>query len=106
MTKYEKLYERIIVRGEVKGIRFDDLRFFLERSGFLLKKVTGDHFLYVIEGVKRPVNIQPSGNEAKSYQLKQVRAVFNEKPSRNLPTLVGRGMRISRYVLNDFHFVY
>ena len=78
MTKYEKLYEKIVIRGITKGIGFDDLRYFLERTGFALRKITGDHYLYVMDGLQRPINIQPVGSEAKPYQVKQVKNVIRQ----------------------------
>ena len=43
-------------------------------------------------------------DEARTMEM--FKEEFNEKPSRNLPTLVGRGMRISCHVLSNSHFVY
>lgn len=36
-------------------------------------RVRGDHFIYTKENVQEIINIQPEGNKAKAYQVKQVR---------------------------------
>lgn len=37
--------------------------------------IKGDHFIYSMEGVDEILNVQPNGNKAKPYQVKQVRSV-------------------------------
>ena len=39
-------------------------------------RVRGDHFIYSKEGVDEIINIQPNGNKAKAYQVKQVRMLI------------------------------
>lgn len=36
----------------------------------------GDHFAFTKDGVEEIVNIQPAGNKAKPYQVKQVREII------------------------------
>jgi hypothetical protein len=47
----------------------------LERLGFDCR-IRGDHFIYTMDGVDEILNIQPSGNKAKPYQVKQVRELI------------------------------
>jgi hypothetical protein len=39
-------------------------------------RTKGGHFIYTKEGVAEIVNLQPDGNKAKAYQVKQVRALI------------------------------
>jgi len=72
MGKYSKLWMRIL-SGKVDGnIRFSDLRQLLLRVGFE-ERIRGDHHILVRDGVEEIINIQPDGNKAKPYQVKQIR---------------------------------
>ena len=57
------------------AIRFDDVCSLLERLGFD-KRVKGSHHLFRKTGVEERINLQREGNNAKPYQVKQVRAVI------------------------------
>jgi len=57
------------------AIRFDELCTLLERLGFE-KRVKGSHHLFRMAGVEEKINLQRAGNNAKPYQVKQVRAVI------------------------------
>lgn len=57
------------------AIRFDDLCSLLESLGFD-KRVKGGHHLFRKTGVEERINLQREGNNAKPYQVKQVRAVI------------------------------
>lgn len=62
-----------ILRGSSdQNVAFDDLRYVLSRLGFL-ERIKGDHFIFSRDGVMEIINLQPIGNEAKAYQVKQVR---------------------------------
>ena len=58
-----------------KSILFADLRAVLDRLGFQCR-IKGDHFIYTKDGVEEIINIQPVGNQAKPYQVKQVRNII------------------------------
>ena len=75
MSQYEKLLLSILSGTRDKGILFSDLRAVLDRLGFQCR-IKGDHFIYTKEGVEEIINIQPVGNRAKPYQVKQVRNVI------------------------------
>ena len=47
----------------------------LENLGFQ-KRVKGSHHIFRKAGVEEKVNLQRDGNNAKPYQVKQVRAVL------------------------------
>ena len=57
------------------AIRFDDLCTLLESLSFE-KRVKGGHHLFRKAGVEERINLQRDGNNAKPYQVKQVRAVI------------------------------
>ena len=48
-----------IVRGDVANVAFDDLAGLLLRLGFMLRRTTGSHHIYVHQEVPQAVNIQP-----------------------------------------------
>lgn len=75
MSQYEKLLLSILSGTRDKGILFADLRAVLDRLGFQCR-IKGDHFIYTKDGVEEIINIQPTGNKAKPYQVKQVRNVI------------------------------
>lgn len=54
------------------NIFFSDLQKILELLGFQCR-IKGDHFVYWMEGIEEIINIQPMGNKAKPYQVKQIR---------------------------------
>jgi predicted RNA binding protein YcfA (HicA-like mRNA interferase family) len=47
----------------------------LENLGFQ-KRVKGSHHMFRKSGVEEKINLQRDGNNAKPYQVKQVRAVL------------------------------
>lgn len=75
MSQYEKLLLSILCGTQDKSILFTDLRTVLERLGFHCR-VRGDHFIYTKDGIEEIINIQPAGNKAKPYQVKQVRNII------------------------------
>lgn len=75
MSQYEKALLAILSGSRDKNILFVDLRTVLDRLGFQCR-IKGDHFIYTKEGVEEIINIQPTGNKAKPYQVKQVRQII------------------------------
>ena len=57
------------------NIAFTDLQKLLTALGFQ-HRTKGSHFIYWRDGVEEIINIQPNGNKAKSYQVKQVRNII------------------------------
>jgi predicted RNA binding protein YcfA (HicA-like mRNA interferase family) len=57
-----------------QNIKFSDLQKLLTALGFEYR-VRGDHFIYYKSGVEEIINIQPQGNKAKPYQVKQIRSL-------------------------------
>ena len=48
----------------------------LERRGWTLLRISGSHHIFSRNGVEEIINIQPKGNKAKPYQVKQVRMLI------------------------------
>lgn len=70
-----KAYEAVMSGKCDNNIKFSDLRKVLENAGFQCR-IKGDHFIYTRSDIADIVNIQPIGNKAKAYQVKQVRILF------------------------------
>ncbi len=75
MSQYEKILSSILTGTKDSNILFKDLQTVLERLGFQCR-IKGDHFIYTKDGVEEIINIQPMGNQAKPYQVKQVRNII------------------------------
>ena len=75
MSQYEKLLLSILSGTRDKKLLFSDLRVVLDRLGFQCR-IKGDHFIYTKAGIEEIINIQPAGNMAKPYQVKQVRGII------------------------------
>lgn len=72
MSTTEKLLQSIMSGRQDRNIKFRDLQKILDTLGFEYR-IRGDHFIYFYEGLTENINIQPVGNMAKPYQVKQVR---------------------------------
>lgn len=75
MSQYEKLLLAVLSGTRDKNILFADLQTVLDRLGFQCR-IKGDHFIYTRDDVEEIVNLQPAGNKAKPYQVKQVRNII------------------------------
>lgn len=72
MPTIEKLMQSILSGTKDSNIKFMDLQKILDILGFY-HRVKGDHFIYYKDGIQEIINIQPIGNKAKAYQVKQIR---------------------------------
>lgn len=75
MSKYDKLLYDILSGRKDSSISFSDLCKILTLLGFSVR-IKGDHFIYFKDGIDEIINIQPKGNSAKAYQVKQVRNII------------------------------
>lgn len=75
MSQYHKVLLSIISGVRDSNILFSDLQNVLNILGFDCR-IRGDHFIYTRNGVEEIINIQPAGNKAKAYQVKQVRNII------------------------------
>lgn len=72
MAAIERSYLSILSGMQDKNIKFRDLQRLLDVLGFECR-IRGDHFIYSYSRYPENINIQPAGNMAKPYQVKQVR---------------------------------
>ena len=75
MPTIDKILQDVMCGVKDKNIKFVDLQKLLESLGFQCR-IKGDHFIYYKSGVDEIINIQPDGNKAKPYQVKQVRNII------------------------------
>jgi predicted RNase H-like HicB family nuclease/predicted RNA binding protein YcfA (HicA-like mRNA interferase family) len=75
MGRKKKLLLRIVQGRSDNNIAFSELTKLLESLGFQVR-IRGSHHLYRKEGIQEMINLQKDGNNAKPYQVKQVRAVL------------------------------
>lgn len=75
MRKYAKLMQKILAGSGDANIEVSDLCRLLVRLNFD-KRVRGSHHIFTREDVEEILNLQPKGNKAKAYQVKQVRNIL------------------------------
>ncbi len=75
MSQREKLLFSVLSGVQDRNISFADLCSLLSYLGFDCR-VKGDHFIYTKDGIDEIINIQPDHNQAKPYQVKQVREII------------------------------
>jgi predicted RNA binding protein YcfA (HicA-like mRNA interferase family) len=75
MGKYEKLRAKILAGSSDGNIEFISFCQLLVRLGFE-ERVKGGHHIFTRGDVNEIINLQPKGNKAKPYQVKQVRAIL------------------------------
>ena len=75
MGKWDKLLDRVLRGTSDANISFDDLCGLLERLGFE-RRTRGSHNVFRRPGVAEKPNLQRSGNNAKVYQVRQVRDII------------------------------
>jgi len=77
MGKHEKFLLKVLMGSSDKNIDFNDLCNFLKRLGFL-EYTRGSHHMFRKEGIEEKINLQREGNNAKPYQVKQVRNIIQK----------------------------
>lgn len=75
MPTNEKIFLEIMCGSKDTNIRFSELQKLLDALGFQCR-IKGDHFIYYKDEITEIINIQPDGNKAKPYQVKQVRSLI------------------------------
>lgn len=77
MTRIDKLYERLLANPRVT-LSFRDFEKLLKAFGFELARTTGSHRQYVHPKLTRPLPVQPSSKDAKSYQVREFLELVEE----------------------------
>ena len=67
-----KILQSVLSGKKDNNIKFKELQTLLLQLG-LKERIKGDHFIYIKHNTGEIINIQPVGNMAKGYQVKQVR---------------------------------
>ena len=75
MSKIAKILIKILSGQADSNINFEDLRRLLLYLGFD-ERIKGSHHIYFKLGIDEILKLQPKGNNAKSYQVKQVRLLI------------------------------
>jgi len=75
VSQQDKLLEKILSGTSVSDVPFAQLWQLLYRLGFD-ERIRGDHRIFVKADVEEILNLQHKKGKAKSYQIKQVRAVI------------------------------
>ncbi len=70
-------YDMVMNGNSDNNIRFTDFRNLILSYGFT-ERIKGDHYVYKRNDITERIVIQPLGNKAKAYQVKQVRSLFNK----------------------------
>ncbi len=77
MDKYEKLLLQILTGASDANIRFQDLCQLLRRLGFD-ERTRGSHHIFRKEGIEEKITLQRDNNNAKVYQVRQVRTIITK----------------------------
>lgn len=75
MPTVDSIFREVMSGSKDKNMSFSELQKLLDRLGFQCR-IKGDHFIYYRDGINEIINIQPNGNKAKPYQVKQVRNII------------------------------
>ena len=73
--KSTKIARRIMSGKSDANIKFAELQKILIEMGFK-QHIKGDHHIYTATTIPEIINIQPLGNKAKAYQVKQIRKLI------------------------------
>ncbi len=71
----DKILAKILRGASDANIPFAGMRRLLLNLGFQ-ERIRGSHHIYTKDGVEQILNLQPRGDKAKPYQVKQVRHVI------------------------------
>ena len=77
MPTVDKILTEVMSGTKDKNIRFTELQKLLDSLGFRCR-IKGDHFIYYKNGIDEIINIQPEGNKAKPYQVKQIGNIISK----------------------------
>lgn len=77
MKKDSKVIEAVLSGKQDANMKFKDLQNLLISLGFQ-ERCVGDHFIYKHPSYLERINIQPDGNKAKKYQVRQIRELITK----------------------------
>lgn len=76
MSKKKKLYQKAI--NSPANLSFKELCSLAEYAGFEFRNQAGSHKIYKHPVINEMINIQPEGNKAKPYQVKQLLEIIDK----------------------------
>ena len=77
VSKNKKLFIKIASGSQDSSILFSELTNLTIALGFS-ERVTGSHHIYYKDGIVEILNFQPDGNQAKPYQVRQLRSIISK----------------------------
>lgn len=77
MTRIDKLYERLLANPKAT-ISFREFEKLLRVFGFEHDRTKGSHAIWVHPALQRPFPVQPSGKDAKPYQVREFLELVEE----------------------------
>ena len=75
MARADKMYQKVMAGKSENNIDFEDFRHMITCLGFR-ERIRGDHHFFTRDCIPERINIQPAGNKAKPYQVRQVREII------------------------------
>ena len=72
----KKVYDAVLSGISDNNIKYADFQRLIISLGFVFERQKGSHAIYYHDGVDAFINIQPDGNKAKWYQVKQLRNII------------------------------
>jgi hypothetical protein len=75
LNKHDKFLFKILSGECDNNISFNELCNLLIKLGFN-SRIKGSHNIFTKNGIEEIINIQPDGNKAKLYQVKQIRNII------------------------------
>ena len=71
----DKILQAVLSGKQDNNIKFKDIRTLMLKLYFN-ERIKGDLFIYKRKDIPERINIQPVGNMAKSYQVRQIRNII------------------------------
>ena len=72
-----KVYNAVVSGTSDNNIKYADFQNLIVDLGFQFKRQEGSHRTYRHPFYRVNMNIQPDGNKAKGYQVRQLRGIIN-----------------------------
>lgn len=71
-----KVYNAVMGSQSDNNIKYSDFQNLIIDLGFVFERQRGSHVIYYHDGINEFMNIQPDGNKAKAYQVRQLRRII------------------------------
>ena len=71
-----RVYESVMSGKADSNIKYAEFSNLVVDLGFKFERQRGSHAIYYHSGINEFINIQPDGNKAKGYQVRQLRGII------------------------------